>query len=82
LPVVRVQFTAPGNPRYYIEPATGVLASKVEDIDALEGFTFAYFHKWNFGEINKDFRDVLVMLFALGNIIVALMGAILFSRRS
>jgi len=81
LPVVKVQFKANGNPRYYIEPATGALASQVEDIDALEGFSFAYLHKWNYDEINKDFRDVLVMLFAFGNIAAALMGIILFSRR-
>lgn len=82
LPVVKVQFKAPGNPRYYIESATGALAAKVRDIDAVEGYTFGNFHKWSLGGlINTDFRDVMVMLFALGNILVALMGLVLFSRR-
>lgn len=81
LPVVKVQFTGPGNPRYYIELATGALAAKVTDLDAAEGWTFAYLHKWNFAEANKDVRDALVMLFALGNIVVALLGLVMFARR-
>jgi hypothetical protein len=43
LPVVKVQFSGPGNPRYYIEPLTGVLAAKVDDLDALEGKSFERF---------------------------------------
>jgi len=81
LPVVRVQFKGEGNPRYFIEPATSALSAKVTDGDALEGWIFAYIHKWNFADANKDFRDILVSLFALGNIIVALMGLYLFTRR-
>jgi len=81
LPVVKVQFRGVGNPRYYLEPASGALAAKIEDSDALEGWTFAYLHKWNFANFNKDVRDALVMLFALGNVLVALMGTVLFYRR-
>ncbi|HSH72069.1 MAG TPA: PepSY domain-containing protein [Methylophilaceae bacterium] len=81
LPVVRAQFKGEGNPRYFIEPATGALSAKVTDGDALEGWIFAYIHKWNFADANKYFRDILVSLFALGNIMVALMGLYLFSRR-
>ena len=81
LPVVRVQFAGPGNPRYYIEPATGALAAEVRDIDATEGKSFAYLHKWTWLDANKDVRDVLMMLFALGNILVALLGIWLFARR-
>lgn len=82
LPVVKVQFSGAGNPRYYIEPATGVLAAHIKDSDAVEGWTFAYLHKWNFLDFNKNLRDALVMLFALGNILVAVMGVVLFYRRS
>lgn len=82
LPVVKVQFRAPGNPRYYIEPATGVLAAVVTDADATEGWSFAYLHKWVWLDFNKDLRDLLVMLFALGNVVVALLGVWLFSRRA
>jgi len=81
LPVVKVQFKGAGNQRFYIEPETGALAAKVEDIDALEGWSFAYLHKWEFANYNKDFRDILVALFVLGNIFTAMLGIWLFSRR-
>lgn len=81
LPVVKVQFAGPGNPRYYIEPATGVLAAEIRDIDAAEGKTFAYLHKWTWLDANKNIRDVLMMLFALGNVLVALLGLWLFARK-
>ena len=82
LPVTKVQFSGAGNPRFYVEAATGVLAASVQDADALEGWTFAYLHKWNFLDFNKLLRDALVMLFALGNVLVAIMGAVMFYRRS
>jgi len=80
LPVVKVMFDAPGHPRYYIEPATGALAARLTDADAAEGWTFAYIHKWAWLDTHKDLRDILVMLFAVGNIIVALLGVWLFAR--
>jgi len=84
LPVIKVQFADPdnraGNPRYFIEPSTGVLAAKVTDIDHTEGWFFGYFHKWSFMDFNKTLRDILVSLFALGNIVVGVMGIVLFSR--
>lgn len=80
LPVVKVQFKGMGNPRYYVEPATGALAAEVRDADALEGWSFAFLHKWDFANFNKDFRDIMVSLFALGNILVALMGIWLFGK--
>jgi uncharacterized iron-regulated membrane protein len=81
LPVVKVQFKGEGNPRYYIEPVTGELAAEIRDLDAIEGWSFATLHKWSFADFNKDLRDILVSLFALGNILVALMGLAIFSRR-
>jgi len=80
LPVVKVQFKGKGNPRYYIEPSTGVLAARVTDNDALEGWIFAYIHKWNFISINNNLRDLLAALFALGNVVVALMGMLMFAN--
>ncbi len=81
LPVLRVQFKAKGNPRYFIEPMTGALAARIDDLDGLEGFSFAYLHKWAYQSLNKDVRDAMVMLFALINIIVSVLGMILFSRK-
>jgi len=80
LPVVKVQFKGEGNPRYYIEPSTGVLAAKITDSDALEGWIFAYIHKWNFISFNHDLRDFLAALFALGNVVVAFMGILMFAN--
>lgn len=79
LPVVKVQFKGEGNPKYYIEPSTGVLAAKITDSDALEGWIFAYIHKWNFIGFNHDLRDYLAALFALGNVVVALIGILMFT---
>jgi uncharacterized iron-regulated membrane protein len=81
LPVIKVQMKDLDNTRYYIEPVTGALSAKVRDIDGIEGFIFAYLHKWSFEFINKDLRDILVSLFALANIVVALLGLVLFYRR-
>lgn len=81
LPVIKVQMKDADNTRYYIEPVTGALSAKVRDIDGIEGFVFAYLHKWSFDFLNKDLRDILVSLFALANIVVALMGLVLFYRR-
>ena len=82
LPVIRVQFSGEDNPRYYIEPTTGVLAARIDDWDALEGKSFAYLHKWHFTDAGKDLRDFLLALFALGNVVVALMGLTLFIRKT
>lgn len=81
IPVIKVQMNDVDNTRYYIEPATGILSAKVRDIDGVEGFVFAYLHKWSFNFINKDLRDILVSLFALGNILVAVIGFIMFFRK-
>lgn len=81
LPVWRVAFDAPEHPRYYVEPGTGALAARVDDSDAREGWSFSVLHKWNIGDIDKDLRDVLGAAFALGNVLVALMGLMLFWRR-
>lgn len=74
LPVVKVQFTGAGNPRVYIEPATGKLAAHITDDDATEGWVFATIHKWNFVPLGHDGRDLIVVLFALLNITVAGLG--------
>jgi uncharacterized iron-regulated membrane protein len=81
LPVLKVQLQDADNTRLYIEPATGALSATVRDIDGLEGFTFAYLHKWSFEGLNKDLRDLLVSLFALWNVVVAVLGLVLFTKK-
>lgn len=81
LPVVKVQFEGLEHPRYYVEPATGALAARVIDSDATEGWIFAYLHKWNFIPLGHDGRDLIVALFALLNILVALLGLTVFIKK-
>lgn len=81
LPVLKVQLQDADNTRIYIEPASGAVSAVVRDIDGLEGFSFAYLHKWSFEGLNKDIRDALVSLFALWNVLVALLGIWLFTRK-
>ncbi|BCM24706.1 hypothetical protein ZMTM_09650 [Methyloradius palustris] len=81
LPVIKVQFKNKDHLRLYIEPETGALAAKITDIDATEGWSFAYLHKWEFANYNKDFRDILVALFVLGNLCTAFLGIWLFTRK-
>jgi uncharacterized iron-regulated membrane protein len=81
LPVYRVEYDTPDHRRFYVEPATGALAARIDDSDALEGKTFSYLHKWHITDNGKDVRDSLLALFALGNVAVALMGLALFTRR-
>lgn len=79
LPVVRVQYDVPGNPRYFVETASGKLAARVDDVALLEGYSFAYLHKWGFLNFIGNFpRDLLMMTFALGNAVVAALGLWMF----
>lgn len=60
LPVIKVESNQPDGLRLYIEPATGVLAAQVNNDDALEGFSFAYLHKWTWLPVPKGVRDTLM----------------------
>lgn len=79
LPVVRVEFDTRLQDRYYVEPASGILAAHINNSDELEGWTFAYLHKWNFLDgLGANIRDGLMALFALGMAVVALFGLMMF----
>lgn len=80
LPVWRAVF-ADSNTRWYVETTSGALALRADDAAALEGFVFAYVHKWTFFGEHKNIRDALMMAFALGNVVVGLLGVWLFVRR-
>jgi hypothetical protein len=81
LPVWRVQF-AGDSTRWYVEPLSGALALRADNSDAFEGTVFSLLHKARFiGDENKNLRDALLMLFAFGNIVVALLGLWVFVRR-
>lgn len=82
LPVWKVDFRTPDHLTLYVETTSGVQAAEVRDIQRLEGFSFAYLHKWNFLDgIGKDGRDALLGVFALLNVVVVVLGAWLWLRR-
>ncbi|MEH0154500.1 PepSY domain-containing protein [Limibacter armeniacum] len=82
LPVYKVQYKTDGNERLYIESSTGKLAAKVVDSEALSGFIFGYFHKYHFLDFaGKAVRDSIMVTFALGNFLVALLGMLMLLKQ-
>lgn len=81
LPVWRVALDDTAQTRLFVEPATGALALRLDASDAREGWSFITLHKWHFIPGGADVRDALLALFALGNLLVAGMGLVLFIRR-
>ncbi|MEG1488007.1 PepSY domain-containing protein [Acinetobacter sp.] len=64
LPVVKVETSLNNQLRLYIEPSSGLIAAQVTQQDALEGFSFAYLHKWTWLPIDKTLRDILLATLA------------------
>ena len=81
LPVLKVQTAQTDHTRFYLEPATGALAASINDTDGLEGFVFAYLHKWSFQSVSKDVRDLLAVMAALAVSLTGLLGAYLFAKK-
>jgi hypothetical protein len=76
LPVAQVDFDLPGAPRLFIETATGTLAAQTHQSHRLEGYSFAYAHKWHFLDpLGKTTRDSLSALAALGIALLVGLGA-------
>jgi hypothetical protein len=81
LPVWRVALDDAAQTRVFVEPASGALALRADASDAREGWSFITLHKWHFIPWGANVRDALLALFALGNLLVAGMGLVLFIRR-
>jgi len=84
LPVQKITFDTQGSPSVYIETSSNTLASIVTNSDRIEGYSFAYLHKWHFIDVlGKTTRDTLTSLIALGICVVIGLGAYryLFKRR-
>ncbi|WP_343579253.1 PepSY domain-containing protein [Acinetobacter sp.] len=60
LPVIKVETRLENQLRLYIEPSSGMIAAQVTQQDALEGFSFAYLHKWTWLPIDKTLRDIIL----------------------
>ncbi len=80
LPVLKLQTTAHDGQRWYVEPATGTVAAAINQVDGLEGFVFAYLHKWSLQSLPKDLRDAIAVLAALLIAAMGIMGGILFAK--
>jgi hypothetical protein len=81
LPVVKLALSTPTHLTYYLEPATGRLAAKVQDADRREGLSFAVFHKYLLLDFaGKNFRDFVTALAAMGVLVVSVLGLILFFK--
>lgn len=80
LPVWRARFAGAAT-RWYVETASGALALRADDVDAWEGAVFSLLHKARFiGDSYRNLRDAALMVFAFGNIVVALLGLWLLLR--
>lgn len=79
LPVHAVHLDLPGKPAFYIETASNTLASQVSNSKRIEGYSFAYLHKWHFADfLGKDIRDILTSAIALTIILVLVLGVYRF----
>ncbi len=82
LPVYRVNLANTAQSSWYIEPATGQFSNLVEQRDRLEGYSFAYLHKWHWLDgLGKTTRDIILASFAAANVVLAVMGMLLWRRR-
>ncbi|MCH7293861.1 PepSY domain-containing protein [Acinetobacter higginsii] len=74
LPVIKVDTRLENQLRLYIEPTSGVIAAQVTQQDALEGFSFAYLHKWTWLPIDKTLRDIILATIAALVALLAVLG--------
>jgi hypothetical protein len=82
LPVVKLAFDTPEKTTYFIETATSRLAAVITNSDRLEGYSFAFLHKYVLMDwAGKNIRDLTMVLAALSVLVVCVMGFILFLKR-
>ncbi|EXB47594.1 PepSY domain-containing protein [Acinetobacter sp. 1000160] len=74
LPVIKVETQLENQLRLYIEPSSGMIAAQVTQQDALEGFSFAYLHKWTWLPIDKTLRDIILGTIAALVALLAVLG--------
>ncbi|NNP70127.1 PepSY domain-containing protein [Acinetobacter sp. Ac_5812] len=81
LPVIKVETQLENQLRLYIEPSSGVIAAQVTQQDALEGFSFAYLHKWTWLPIDKTLRDIILGTIAGLVALLAVLGFLVQLRK-
>ncbi|MBW4889403.1 PepSY domain-containing protein [Mucilaginibacter sp. HMF5004] len=81
LPVWKVTYPFNHKQRLYIETSTGVLAKTTNDSELYEGYSFALFHKHHYMDFaGKTTRDVSTMVGAALQVLMVLIGSILYFR--
>ncbi|MWB96452.1 PepSY domain-containing protein [Flavobacterium sp. GA093] len=82
LPVVKLAYDTPEKTTYFIETATSRLAAVIKTSDKVEGYSFAFLHKFLFMDwAGKNIRDLSMVLAALTILIVSVLGFILFLKK-
>jgi len=82
LPVWRVEYDTPDHLACYVETTTNSLATVVRDTERAEGWSFSYLHKYHWLDFaGKDVRDLVMGLFGFGNLLIAVLGLWMFTRR-
>jgi hypothetical protein len=81
LPVWKVSYPVNHHERYYVETSTGSLSVRVDDMDLLENYSFAFFHKHEFlGAFGKPVKDTSTMFWAAAQLFAVAFGLVLFFR--
>jgi len=82
LPVWKVTYERDHHVRYYVETASGRLASRVDDLVAAEGYSFSVFHKHHFMDWGgKTVRDASTMFWAFAQVVMVIVGLIFWLKR-
>ncbi len=81
LPVFKASYVDAYNTALFIDPLDGALASRVQDADRTEGWTFAYLHKWEFlAGLGNGYKHLALGLVALAHMLLALVGLSLLRK--
>ncbi len=79
LPVWKISYKANNNERWFIETSTGKLSKRINDIDLLEDYSFAFLHKHEFlSGAGKGWKDFSTMFWAMAQIAMVTVGLIFY----
>jgi hypothetical protein len=81
LPVWKVNYPFNHKERLYIETSTGILAKNTNDMELVEGYSFALFHKHHYMDFaGKTTRDISTMIGAALQIMMVVIGLIFYFK--
>ncbi len=81
LPVWKVNYPFNHKERLYIETSTGILAKNTNNVDLVEGYSFALFHKHHYMDFGgKITRDISTMVGAALQIMMVIIGLIFYFK--